>query len=101
MSKHAKSSSKFRAAWLLSIALWVPHAAQAAPDNDATQILKRMTDYVAAQQTISATTDTDIEVITTDLQKIQFANSGQVQLSRPNQLRASRVGGYADVELIH
>ena len=59
-----------------------------------------MTDYLAAQQTISAAIDTDIEVITTDLQKIQFANSGQLQLSRPNQLRASRVGGYADVELI-
>jgi hypothetical protein len=108
MNNHAESGSrnptgrwlKLVGAWLIAIALSAVHAAQAAPDNDATQILKRMTDYLAAQQTISATIDTDIEVITTELQKIQFANSGQLLLSRPNQLRASRVGGYADVELI-
>jgi hypothetical protein len=39
-------------------------------------------------------------VITTNLQKIQFTNSGRVQVSRPNKLYASRTGGYADVELV-
>jgi hypothetical protein len=75
-------------------------ATQAAQAQDATKILKSMTDYVAGQKNISLTFDSDIEVITSDLQKIQFTNSGQMLLSRPDKIRASRVGGYADVELV-
>ena len=71
-----------------------------AQEDDAKKILKAMSDYVAAQNSISATFDTDIEVITPDLEKIQFTNSGQLQISRPNKLRASRTGGYTDVELV-
>jgi hypothetical protein len=68
--------------------------------QDAAKILKAMTDYVSSQKTISVTFDTDIEVITGDLQKIQFASSGQMLLSRPDKIRAHRTGGYADVELV-
>jgi hypothetical protein len=39
-------------------------------------------------------------VITPDLQKIQFASSGQVSLVRPDKLRANRTGGYSDIELV-
>jgi len=75
-------------------------AAPSAQAQDAAKVLKAMTDYVAGQNVISATYDTDIEVITNDLQKIQFASSGQMLLSRPDKIRATRMGGYADVELI-
>jgi hypothetical protein len=75
-------------------------AAPAARAQDAAKILKAMTDYVSSQKTISVTYDTDIEVLTGDLQKIQFASSGQTLLSRPDKFRASRIGGYADVELV-
>jgi hypothetical protein len=68
--------------------------------DDASNILKAMTDYVSSQKVISATYDSDIEVITNDLQKIQFTSSGQMLLSRPDKIRASRVGGYTDVELV-
>ncbi len=68
--------------------------------QDAAKILKAMTDYVTSQKNISATFDTDIEVITSDLQKIQFASSGQMLLSRPDKIRVSRIGGYADVEMV-
>ena len=68
--------------------------------QDAAKILKAMTDYVTSQKTISITYDTDIEVLTSDLQKIQFASSGQTLLSRPDKARATRTGGYADVELV-
>ena len=71
-----------------------------AQDQDATKLLKAMTDYVASQKVISATFDTNIEVITNDLQKIQFASSGQMLLSRPDKIVAHRIGGYADVELV-
>src|SRR5258708_16249842 len=59
-----------------------------------------MTDYTAAQKSISATFDSNIEVITPELQKIQFTSSGQLKLSRPDKLRVRRTGGYADVELV-
>jgi hypothetical protein len=59
-----------------------------------------MTDYVGSQKSISVTYDSDIEVITSSLQKIQFTSSGQVQLSRPDKLRATRTGGYRDVEVV-
>src|SRR5476649_2995824 len=65
------------------ISLVSPVHAQTA---DATAILKKMSDYVTAQKTLSLTVDTDIEVITSDLQKIQFASSGVIQLSRPDKV---------------
>lgn len=71
-----------------------------AQDDGARKTLKAMSDYVSSQKAVSATYDADIEVITPDLQKIQFAGSGQVQLSRPNKLRVTRTGGYRDVEMV-
>jgi hypothetical protein len=59
-----------------------------------------MSDYLASQKTISLSYDSDIEVITPEIEKIQFASSGKVLLSRPNKLTATRTGGYADVELV-
>jgi len=67
--------------------------------SDAKSILKAMSDYVSSQKTIELTFDSDIEVITPQLEKIQFTNSGEALLSRPDKLRAHRVGGYADVAL--
>jgi hypothetical protein len=88
-------------AFSISVALMtvsvVPQALAAG--DDAGQILKTMSDYLANQKIISATFNTDIEVITPDLQKIQFNSSGTVLLHRPDQLHATRTGGYSDVEL--
>jgi hypothetical protein len=77
---------------------FMPHAK--AQSNDADKILKAMSDYVASQKTLSVTFDSDIEVLTPSLQKIQFTSSGRVQLSRPDKLRVTRTGGYSDVELV-
>jgi hypothetical protein len=74
--------------------------APAAQAQDPATILKAMSDYVTSQKNISISFDADVEVVTTGLQKIQFASSGQVLLSRPDKLRISRTGGYADVELV-
>ena len=68
--------------------------------QDAAKILKAMSDYVTAQKSISISFDSDIEVVTSDLQKIQFTSSGQVLLNRPDKIRVTRTGGYADVELV-
>jgi hypothetical protein len=76
----------------------IASAPPCAQGQDAGKVLKAMSDYVTSQQTISMTFDSDVEVITPELQKIQ--SSSQVLLSRPDKLRATRTGGYTDVELV-
>jgi hypothetical protein len=67
--------------------------------SDAQSVLKAMSDYMSGQKTIAITCDSDIEVITPQREKIQFTNSGEMLLNRPDKLHAHRVGGYADVAL--
>lgn len=81
----------------LSATLFAPTASAA---DDAAQILKAMSDYVAGQKTISLTFESDVEVVTPEVEKIQFASSGKMLLSRPDKLRVTRTGGYADVEIV-
>jgi hypothetical protein len=84
----------------LSVAIFATGTGHGACADDSATLLKAMTDYTAAQKSISATFDSNIEVITPELQKIQFTSSGQLKLSRPDKLRVRRTGGYADVELV-
>lgn len=67
--------------------------------DEALLILKEMSNYIGSQQTIELTYDSDIEVITPELEKIQFTSSGEALLNRPDKLHAHRLGGYSDVEL--
>ncbi|MDB5553942.1 MAG: rane protein [Rhizobium sp.] len=71
-----------------------------AQEDNAKKILKAMSDYIGSQKSLSITFDSDIEVITNSLQKIQFTNSGQMQMVRPDKLWATRSGGYVDVDLV-
>lgn len=71
-----------------------------AKENDAKAVLKAMSNYVSSQKTIELTFDSDIEIITSQMEKIQFTNSGEALLSRPDKLHAHRVGGYADVAMV-
>ena len=52
--------------------------------EEAKSMLKAMSDYVGSQQTIELTFDSDIEIITPQLEKIQFTNSGEALLKRPD-----------------
>ena len=83
-------------AGVAALALASPAAAQ-----DAKAILKSMSDYVSSQKNITVAFDSDIEVMTTDLEKIQFTSSGQLQITRPDKLHVTRKGGYADFELYY
>ena len=88
-------------AYVALAGVFIAFSAQSARADDAAMVLKAMTDYIAAQKSISATFDSDVEVVTPELEKIQFASSGKFQLSRPDKLRISRTGGYADVQLVY
>lgn len=69
-----------------------------AADN-ARMILKSMSDYLSKQKSYSLKFNTSIEVVTSDLQKVQFTSSGQLAVGRPNRIYARRTGGFADVEM--
>lgn len=71
-----------------------------ADENDARALLKAMSDYMGSQQAISFTYDTSLAIVTSDLQKLEFASTGSVSLNRPDKLRITRTGGHADVELV-
>ena len=53
-----------------------------AKENDAKAILKAMSEYGGNQKTIQLAFDSDIEIITPQLEKIQFTNSGGALVSR-------------------
>src|SRR6185312_12408562 len=74
------------------------HGARA---DDPATLLKAMSDYLASQKSLSAKFDSDVEVVTPELQKIQFSSSGEMKMNRPDKLRIRRTGGYADVELVY
>jgi hypothetical protein len=79
---------------LLALALLASTPAYA---DDALRILKSMSDYVAAQKSIAASYNSDVEVVTSSLQKISFASSGKLVISRPDKIHVTRTGGFADV----
>ncbi|KJS30029.1 MAG: membrane protein [Desulfatitalea sp. BRH_c12] len=70
-----------------------------AQENEAVSLLKTMSDYLSSQSNIELEFDSDIEVITPQLEKLQFASSGVILLRRPDKLRAHRVAGHADAWL--
>ena len=98
-NRHSPGGPRLASALLCAAALVVAGPPAHAQQDDARAILKAMSDYVSGQETIEITFDSDIEVITPQLEKIQFTNSGHVMVSRPDKLAAHRVGGYADVAM--
>jgi len=62
--------------------------------------LKAMTDYMGAQKIISFDYDSNLEVVTKDQQKLSLLASGTVSLNRPDKIRTTRSGGFADTETV-
>ena len=75
--------------------------ASGASDQNARAMLKRMSDYLAAQKTISMNYDSLFEVVTDERQKLQLATSGTVELSRPDKIRTTRRSGFSDTEMVY
>lgn len=85
-----------RLALLLCVA--VPFDAHAA--DDAKDLLKAMSDYMAKQQKFSFSYQSAVEVVTNDFEKLQFVSSGTATVERPDKLRVTRRGGFADIEVV-
>jgi hypothetical protein len=71
-----------------------------ADEAQAKNLFKAMSDYLAAQNAVSFDYDSSLEIITKQDQKIAFTSSGSVMLKRPDKIRATRTGGFANVELV-
>jgi hypothetical protein len=99
--RRSDSRIPIRVSALASVTVFIFASSSGARADDASAILKAMADYTAAQKSVTATFDSDIEVITDDLEKIQFASSGQFKMSRPDKLRIKRTGGYTDFEIVY
>lgn len=87
------------AALALALAL-APAVGARADETHAKEILKAMSDYLAAQDTIAFEYDATLEVVTKEEQKLGLASSGTVTLDRPDRIRATRASGFVDLEMV-
>ncbi|WP_171237964.1 DUF2092 domain-containing protein [Ruegeria sp. HKCCA5763] len=71
-----------------------------ADETDAKQILQAMSDYLSGEQSLSFDYDSMLEIVTTEDQKLGITASGTVTLTRPDKLRATRQGGFSDIEMV-
>jgi hypothetical protein len=71
-----------------------------AEEADAKRIVKAMSDYMAKEKSVSFAYDSIFEVVTKDHQTIALASSGTISLRRPDKIRATRSGGFANVEML-
>ncbi|WEK49276.1 MAG: DUF2092 domain-containing protein [Candidatus Kaistia colombiensis] len=78
-----------------------PNAAAEQNRQEAIEIVKGMAKYVGGQTDISLAFDSELEVVTPQMEKLQFNSSGKASIHRPDEFRVSRTGGYADVELLY
>jgi hypothetical protein len=89
----------FSALVLLPSSLCLCDAARA-DEADAKRLMKAMSDYLASQKAISFAYDTNLDIVTKEQQTLGLASSGAVNLNRPDKIRATRVGGFANVEMV-
>ena len=101
MAKQPRLTLATASAVLLVLAAWMAGSPPAEADQaQARRLLKAMTDYVGAQQSIAFDYDATLEVVTKDRQKLQLASSGMVSLVRPDKARTTRTGGFVDMETV-
>ena len=104
MNKKGPKSVKMFVRCMVAVALSLivllgTSAGVSADEADAKRILKAMSDYMGAQKSLSCEFDATLEVVTKDEQKLALASSGTVTLNRPDKIRVTRKGGFADVEM--
>ena len=104
MKKTSPNAVKMAVRWLSAVALSMivllgTSAGTKAEEADAKRILKAMSEYMAAQESISFEFDATLEVVTNEEQKLALASSGTLMLKRPDKIRVTRAGGFADIEM--
>jgi len=101
LRKVARAVKTWIAVFALTATAGTAHLTAAHADEaNAKSLLKAMSGYLAGQKAISFDYDTTLEIVSTQQQKIGLASSGTVTLDRPDKLRATRTGGFANVEMV-
>jgi hypothetical protein len=67
---------------------------------NAKNMLQAMSNYMASQKAISFDYDSQLEIVTKQNQKLALASSGAITLNRPDKIRVTRHGGFANVEFV-
>jgi len=91
----AAATSRFAIAFALANVI-VLSSARA---DDPKAMFKQMSDYLASQKAVSFDYDTNLEVVTPENQKLGLASSGAMRLNRPDKFRATRTGGFSDIDI--
>lgn len=65
-------------------------------EPEAAKLLKASTSFLAKQKKFSVFTNSTLELVTLEGQKLQFVHQVQMVAQRPNKLRAARVGDLVD-----
>lgn len=90
--------------WAIVLAIAIGAAASIsdarADQAQAKGLFKAMSDYLAAQKAISFDYDTNLEIVSTQGEKIGLASSGTSTLNRPDKIHLTRAGGFTNVEMV-
>ena len=89
------------AAALATLAALPARAQPAGIDPKATAILKASTTYVAGLKRFTVDTRSDLEVVLTSGQRIEFGQLARMKVERPNRFRAERIGDLVAQEFIY
>jgi hypothetical protein len=95
-----RADRKTLAVAIASLLCVVESSGTMAGEAEAKSLLKAMSDYLGAQKSISLTYDNSFEIVSKDKQKLQVAASGKLDMNRPDKLRATRTGGFANIEMV-
>jgi hypothetical protein len=99
-NKASKASKRVIGGLLCTAAIGVAVSSVAlGADVTSENLLKAMSDYMASQKSISFQYDSELQIVLADGQKVGLASSGTMEIGRPDRIRATRNGGFADVEL--
>src|SRR6516225_5318449 len=100
-SKATRTLQKWAAVLIVVVAAGVANVSAGHADQaDAKKLLKAMSDYLGAQKAMSFDYDVNLELVSTQQQKIGLASSGTVTLNRPDKLHLTRAGGFSNVEMV-
>lgn len=86
------------AATSLLLAGLLPSSAFA--EDDGRVLFKAMSDFMGKQQSFSFDYNSSVEAVTSESEKLQFASSGTVSITRPDKIKINRTGGFTDMEAV-
>jgi hypothetical protein len=99
MSCQLHMNARRAAAWATVLCAALVQTAAHADEADAKRLLKSMSDYLGAQKAIAFEFDSNLDIVSTQQQRLTLAASGTAVLKRPDKLHVVRRGGFSNMEI--